>query len=391
MDSVDIEPSVRVLVKTARTIELSVDEKRYALTSRSALPRTFTGNEITVAGRPYRGAIHVLRKPGSNSLLAINELSLELYLMGVVPGEMPASWPAEALKAQAVAARSYALATVLERRRADPDRQYDLHATVADQVYRGKAAETPSTNEAVRLTAGEFLSFSGDPVRTFFHSHCGGHTSRAEAVWGPHSGDDMWRALNDAVYASRSDTWCVYLKEDKWKFTLDDDGLEAVARHLRLRSIEMIEAAERDEAGRITLFRISGRDARSRAVRDIEGNRFRLLVGASRLRSLRADVIAEEGTFVFIGQGWGHGVGLCQWGARGRAEANHSYHRILGNYFPGAWSRSIASLFLPSRNIRAVDENQTHYVPAIRNTTLHEIVFPGAGNDEPAAVVVFPR
>jgi stage II sporulation protein D len=125
----------------------------------------------------YRGALE-LRPGTSGGVTAVNALSLDQYVMGVVPGEMPSSWHPEALKAQSVAARSYALAT---------DRGgsvFDQYPDTRSQVYRGMSGEASTTNDAVRATPNEVVAYNGQVVATFFFSTSGGHTENIENVWG---------------------------------------------------------------------------------------------------------------------------------------------------------------------------------------------------------------
>jgi stage II sporulation protein D len=124
----------------------------------------------------YRGVL-VLHRTGSG-ILVVDDVSLERYLQGVVPGEMPAAWPAAALRAQAVAARSYALTSLV------PHRAFDVHADTRSQVYGGVQAEHPRTTAAVRATAGTIAVFAGRPARTLFHSSSGGRTAASEEVFG---------------------------------------------------------------------------------------------------------------------------------------------------------------------------------------------------------------
>jgi stage II sporulation protein D len=134
------------------------------------------GASLRVAGKPYRGVLEV-RSDGKQVAL-VNRLALELYLQGVVPGEMPSAWPAEALKAQAVAARSYALASRVT------GKSFDVYADVRSQVYGGESIETPATTAAIEATAGETLTYAGRVATAFFYSTSGGRTAAAADVFG---------------------------------------------------------------------------------------------------------------------------------------------------------------------------------------------------------------
>jgi stage II sporulation protein D len=162
--------------RTVRTdLKVWAEGKRRSLTA----PVTFTrlnGGPLTADGRAYRGSI-VLRKPGS-TLWLLNHLGLQPYLFGVVPWEMPASWHPEALKVQAVAARSYGLANVTT------GAHFDVYDDTRDQVYGGVGAEEPTTNAAVRATANEVRTYNGALATTYFYSSSGGWTAANEDVWG---------------------------------------------------------------------------------------------------------------------------------------------------------------------------------------------------------------
>jgi stage II sporulation protein D len=150
------------------------DGERHELAS-PLIVRTGDGTPLRLTGKDYRGVLEV-RSDGKR-LAVVNRLGIELYLQGVVPGEMPADWPAEALKTQAVAARSYALASRVT------GRSFDVYADVRSQVYGGVAYEKPSTNAAIRDTAGEVLLYGGKVATTYFYSTSGGRTAAADEVF----------------------------------------------------------------------------------------------------------------------------------------------------------------------------------------------------------------
>ena len=138
--------------------------------------RTTAGGRLVVGGKAYRGALRVVR--AGKKLQLVNVVSLETYLLGVVPGEMPKDWPLEALKAQAVAARTYAIANLVK------DRAFDLYSDARSQVYYGANAESPGTTRAVTETRGQVLSYEGAPAETFYFSSSGGKTLSALDAFG---------------------------------------------------------------------------------------------------------------------------------------------------------------------------------------------------------------
>lgn len=323
--------------RTAVTIIHDGREER--ITARTPLPRRFPASDSLLGfdHRLWRGEL-IVESSGAAGLTVLNRLPLEDYLKGVVPVEMPANWPLEALKAQAVAARSFALGR-LHRRRGSGFPPTVLQATVADQVYRGASAEAETSSRAVRETRGEYLEYAGAPLTAYFHSACGGVAERPAEVWRSSSfADERWLAASAEVFANAPDEWCGESPHRSWRLVVAVRDLEAALRHLTpIRRIEQLEVRERSLSGRAAVFTLTGRTAEGRrATRSVDGQRLRMAIGPDRLRSLLLDLFRDGDRYVFFGRGWGHGVGLCQWGARGRAAAGQSYREILAAYYPGA-------------------------------------------------------
>jgi stage II sporulation protein D len=268
-------------------------------------------------GRPYRGTFE--RLPSGE---IVNVVDLEQYLYAVVPHEMPPSWPQPALQAQAVCARTYVL------QRSDPRRGYDLVPSEADQVYPGMSGETPAGRMAVDATAGQVIKFGNAYAQIAYSSCCGGHTESAAEAW-----------TGGAVLPYLAGVVCTYCSESpyyRWQTTL---GLDDVSRACgdRLQSIgalQSVRVSSVDPSGRARAFDLSG----PTGVVTIKGSTFRLLVGARVLRSLLVMSVRQQPnppSLWFDGGGLGHGVGLCQWGARGLAQQGRSATDIVGWYFPG--------------------------------------------------------
>jgi stage II sporulation protein D len=155
--------------------------------------RAVGGGQLVVAGKAYRGALRIAQAGGK--LRLVNVVALESYLLGVVPGEMPKEWPLEALKAQAVAARTYAVANLVE------GRNFDLYSDTRSQLYYGADAEAPGPTRAVEETRGQVLSFAGAPAETFYFSSSGGSTLSALDAFGQevpylHSVEDTWDSVS---------------------------------------------------------------------------------------------------------------------------------------------------------------------------------------------------
>jgi len=274
---------------------------------------------LQINGRPYRGILELRRTP-SGRLTAINEVDLEEYLYGVVKSEMNPSWPPEALRAQAVAARSLAVQSA-GRFAAEG---YDVRATTDSQVYGGMAAEDPRTTAAVAATRGLVLLYDGRPAFAPYHTDSGGATESSEFVWGgavPHL-----RGVSDPY--SRS------APNHEWRMRMDLATIEA--RLLRAGKpavgLQRVEVLASSPSGRVMTLRAFT----AGGAFDLRGNDFRNAIGSNTLRStLFALRPAGDGTIEFAGRGFGHGVGMSQWGARGQALAGRDHGEILRYYYTG--------------------------------------------------------
>lgn len=290
----------------------------------SPLPQTFgceTGI-VHVDGRPYRGAVTV-HKARRGKVTVINSLGLEDYLRGVVPSEMPADWPLESLKAQAIAARSYA---VYRKESGDP-----LLPTIFDQVYRGMRVETETTNQAIDATMGIILCHEQRALAAYFHSSCGGMAEKPSAVW-PGS------AFFDGAFHLSPDSFCENSPHSNWTLKASLPNINAALRKLTGRTgLKDFAEGARDESGRVATFIATYSGPRGTVVqRTVSAPAFRIAFGPTRLKSVFCTLQREGNYFIFRGKGWGHGVGLCQWGARGMAESGFDCGAILSHYYPGA-------------------------------------------------------
>jgi len=280
--------------------------------------------------RAYRGFLRITRVAGG--LRVVNVLNLEAYLGGVVCNEMPDGWNLEALKAQAVAARTFAL----QARNAQTRRDFDVYDSVQSQVYGGFSGETAKSRRAVSETwgiVGTYGSKDGRPVlvQMFFHSACGGATASAGDIFGgtplpPLRGDVPCRYC----YRSSKYQWSgIVIPKADIAQALQKSGDPAVRA---LGPLARIEVAAKSTQGRVTYVRLVDECGKEAALRS---NDFRTLVGASRLSSGWFTARAEGDGFVFSGRGNGHGVGLCQYGAQYLAEHGKKAAEILRYYYPG--------------------------------------------------------
>lgn len=277
------------------------------------------GAHLYVGIRPYRGIIE-LRPTPAGRLTVVNELDLEEYLYGVVKMEMDPRWPSEALKAQAVAARTLALYS-LNRFQAEG---YDVRATTDSQVYGGVLAEDPRTSAAVDETHGIVMTYQGRPILAVYHSDSGGHTESSEYVWGG----------NYPYLRGVPDPYANDAAGHEWVSRIDLPAMEERLRRAGkpISGLIGIENVGLSPSGRVLTVHL----LTNRGPVELKATEFRALVGSDSLRStlFTVRVVATEVPVVeFDGRGSGHGVGMSQWGARGQALQGRSYVDILRYYY----------------------------------------------------------
>jgi stage II sporulation protein D len=299
------------------------------------------GQFVRINGRDYRGEVTVVR--GTTGLTAVNRVGVESYLAGVVSAEMGRreDFESQALNAQAVVSRTYAVRNQGKRRLLG----FDFYASVADQVYGGVASETPMAWDAVRATRGLILTWNGAPADAFFYSTCGGRTERGIDVFAM-ADRPYLRSFHDVD--ANGLAYCRLSPRFRWREEKSGADLEALLRRT-LPEVLRIDPAVVD---RVVDVRVTRRTASGRAAevlvrlgrRDVtvtgQGIRsvFRLPSGEF-LRSTAFEMTAQSdaGRVSFLtieGSGAGHGVGFCQWGAVGRAREGQGYEQILAAYYP---------------------------------------------------------
>lgn len=302
-----------------------------------------SGGPILFNGRPYRGVMTVLRD--RTGMTVVNRLPLESYLLGVVSAEMGRRSRAdfEALRAQAVVSRTYALRN-LHRWDADG---FDLYSSIADQVYGGLASETPEGLEAVPATRGEVLTWNGAPIDAFFYSTCGGRTADGVEVF---RGADRPYLRSVADVAEDGTAYCSLSPRFRWREEWSGDVLAATLRRTLPEALGTSSRAIRTIRDvRITGITASGRVGRltvtlDRSSVDVDGPLVRQVLRSPAGDPLRSSTFTLAATgsgrrvtrLVAEGAGAGHGVGFCQWGAVGRSRAGQDYRRIVAAYYPGA-------------------------------------------------------
>ncbi len=296
---------------------------------------------LSLNGKQYRGRMRVIVADDGSSINLVNLLPLEAYLAGVVGAEMPAFWHVEALKVQAVIARTYCLHI---KRRFGRARSWDLNKGQAHQVYQGVGAEHARIWEAVNNTQGQCLTGQGSAdgafaiFPTYYSAICGGHTENSQRVFG-----DSFVPLSGVPCSYCKDV--AKLGQYLWpmaqypKKTVSDKILRRYSKLRFLeRIVELSPARQSDYAGyaRITSFKLTGINGKADYLRAED---LRLTIDPSG-REIQSTVcrIADWGDqWAFIGgRAWGHGVGMCQCGAQGLAKRGRSYQDILQHYYPGS-------------------------------------------------------
>lgn len=276
------------------------------------------GARVYIDGRIFRGEIKILKS--GKGLLVINVVNLEEYLYGVIRNEVSTWWPMEAIKAQAIAARTYALYQIKESKAKD----YDVTADVGSQVYGGIFSEKWRTNKAVDKTKGRALAYNGTIFPAYYHATCGGGTFDAGYLWKidlpPLKGVKC-----DWCKKSPHYSWERWVPSQEVKTKLEEAGYA-------VGDIVGFETTKTDPSGRILEIQIKG-DTKTI---DIQGKDFRRVIGPDILRSTNFKVTLVGPYVTFEGLGWGHGVGMCQWGTYYMARSGKKAEEILNFYYPGS-------------------------------------------------------
>lgn len=265
---------------------------------------------VFIGDRWYRGGISLVRTDGG--LTAVNNVNLEHYLYSVIGAEMSPNWPLEALKAQAVAARSYAL----YQRERGGNPTYDLGDTQGWQVYKGLESETTSTYAAVDATAGQVMVCNGKIIEAFFHSSSGGHTENVEEVWT--EARPYLRGVPDYDRGAPVYEWSTSVSVSQLSNLISGVG-----------NIVSMQPEKTTKTGRVITMKVIG-DSGQRA---IDGEQIQRLLG---LKSTRFSIQKANGIFQVYGKGFGHGVGMSQWGAHNLARSGANYQQMLYHYYQNA-------------------------------------------------------
>ncbi len=276
-------------------------------------------SSILIDGRKFRGSIDIIRLQDMK-LLAVNYIDVEDYLYGVLYHEVSHRWPMEVLKAQAIASRTYAAYQSLINK----DKDFDLTSDIYSQVYGGRTSEKARSNRAVILTRGRVLKFNGQVFPAYYHATCGGKTSDADTLW----------KIDLLPLKGKACPYCFDSPHLRWTKEIPILEIEEKLENngFSTGGILNIQVLDRDSANRILNVKIEGREASF----TISGNKFRLLLGANIIRSTNFEISFKNDKMKFEGFGWGHGVGMCQWGAYHMARIGKTAEEILKFYYTGA-------------------------------------------------------
>lgn len=325
------------------------------------LKNMLVGHGTTWAGREtkeYRGYIEFVYNKNIGGFIIINHVNMEEYVFGVIASEMPSVFPIEALKVQAVIARTYAIKALGKHKKWG----YDVCDTQNCQVYGGVKAERERTNAAVEATMGSVITYGGKPIEAVFSSNCGGYTqSSKEAGWFAHP---YLKPVSDYKDFSEDNLQPYHFKEllqqpqqayskyfnnvspaaFRWTRYVDESRLRTVInRKKKIGEIRAIVPLNRGRSGYVNGVKIIGAKGSLTLTKEHEIKKY-LALGLLRSTYFTVQPNYENGkvkSFIFYGGGWGHGVGLCQTGSGGRAEAGQNFEEILKHYYTGTELKDI--------------------------------------------------
>ena len=288
--------------------------------------RLTSDSPIRLNGREYPAALEVVRT--GETLAIVNELRLEEYLVGVLRAETGDHWPSEALRAQAIVARTYAA----YHRTLNVGKPYHVVASTTHQMYTGRVPPSSPVWPAVRDTAGLVLFWEGELFPAFYHSASGGYTEDPRTVFAARNMPALKAIRDDFSTASPHFYWSLDLRLADLTEILRRNGHDVGA-------VVAIEVTERTPSLRVASLLVHGARGSAR----LRGNDFRRMIGYETVKSTLFAVAVDGSVAHFSGRGYGHGVGMSQWGAKGMAEQAYKAEQILEYYYPGATLGSLGA------------------------------------------------
>lgn len=274
---------------------------------------------IKVNDKTYGESIVLLKNP-KGGMDVVNEVDLERYLKGVLPKEVSAGWPPESLKAQAVASRTYAFFRMVER----ASEPYDVASDVTSQVFGGESAFDERTSAAVDATRGLILIYRGSLFPAFFHSNSGGHTTDAASVWSIKAHPALKGVKSEFSLNEKHAAWSEEFTYAEMETALRKHGVA-------LRGLTGVKPDDLDDSGRYRTMILYDQAGRTK----VKSSEFRIALDPFRFKSTLLTSFNENARgMIFRGRGWGHGVGLCQYGNKNLAGLGYDFESILKYYYP---------------------------------------------------------
>ena len=288
--------------------------------------RLSSERSMRLNAREYAGSLDVIRT-GESTLVVVNEVPLEDYLAGVVRAEGSERWPAEALRAQAIVSRTYAA----YHRAMNAGKPFHIVASTAHQQFAGVVGPSSPAWVAVEETRGQVLRWEGELFPAFYHTNSGGYTEDPRTVFAARNMPGLRAVVCPLAAGSPHYQWNLDLRLTTLAEALTRNGAGVGA-------VRSVEVTERTASLRATVVTVRGTAGTQR----LRGNDFRRMVGYDVLKSTLFAVAVDGAVARFTGRGYGHGVGMCQWGARGMAEQGATAAQILAFYYPGATLGTLA-------------------------------------------------
>lgn len=272
--------------------------------------------EIRLNGVSYRGRVRFIPQINGRFLI-VEELDMESYLAGVLGSEMPGGWENQALFSQAVAARTYAL----YKKKKQNNEAY--HIDRLEMAYNGKTKESQKIWEIVEKSKGIIMVYDWLIFPGYFHSTCGGHTEGVDHVF------------NEKPFPPLKGVECGYCNASKYFRWQTEIGKREISEKLRTSGLNVndrfsIQSEDFGQGGHASIIELID----SSGIKKMDANKFRLLIGQNKLFSTAFESCDNNQSIKFSGKGWGHGVGLCQYGAQNMANSGFKWHEILQHYYP---------------------------------------------------------
>lgn len=308
--------AVRDALQCGKTL---VREKKISIVPARDEPVRFNGAK-------YPGRLDVIRL-SSDRLLVVNAVPMDRYVEGVIGNEIGAGVRPAALEAQAVASRTYALARMEDERQSRKHQYYDVYNDTRSQVYRGLANADAGVRKAVAATRGQALTWKGKLFTTYFHSTCGGVTEPGKDIFG----DDC------PALAGGADPWCEKAALNDWDFKVKAETLRKALAAETGEEVGTVTAITIDEvrpSGRVIRLKIAHTKKPEKPLK-VRAVDLRDALGPDDLKSIWFTVEKKGDDWIFHGHGWGHGVGMCQEGAKRMATKGKTCAEILQQYYPG--------------------------------------------------------